>query len=175
MICADRVSTATPDLSVLAPVGLDGRAVQKQLMGCHQEFPESARLLAMHGAEVLLVPNACGLVPAQLRQFRTRAVENVLAVTMANYADGDGNGNSIAFDHEGKQVAVGAKTPHTASPGVEELVIAEIDVSALRAGRETARGRLLLAQPPAPEVCEIARAPAFTRQNVFDRVGGAVY
>ena len=94
---------------------------------------------------------------------------------MANYADGDGNGNSIAFDHEGKQVAVGAKTPHTASPGVEELVVAEIDVSALRAGRETARGRLLLAQPPAPEVCEIARAPAFTRQNVFDRVGGAVY
>ena len=65
-----------------------------------REFPESARLLAMHGAEVLLVPNACGLVPAQLRQFRTRAVENVFAVTMANYAKDDGNGKSVAFDHE---------------------------------------------------------------------------
>ena len=174
MICADRVSAC--------PVGSSARCPRRsrsaeatELMGCRQEFPESARLLAMHGAEVLLVPNACGLVPAQLRQFRTRAVENVLAVTMANYADGDGNGNSIAFDHEGKQIALGAKTPHTAIPGVEELVVAEIDVSALRAGRETARGRVLLAQPPAPEVCEIARAPAFTRQNVFDRVGGAVY
>jgi hypothetical protein len=45
-----------------------------------REFPESARTLALHGAELILTPNACGLVDAQLRQFQTRAIENVLGV-----------------------------------------------------------------------------------------------
>ena len=133
-----------------------------------REFPESARLLALHGAEVLLVPNACGLVPAQLRQFRTRAVENVLTVTMANYANDDGNGLSVAYDHEGVELASGAEHK-------EEMVIVDVDVTALRAARGTQRGAELLKHRPAPQLCEIARQAAFTRQNVFDRVGGSVY
>ena len=156
-----------------------------------REFPESARLLAMHGAEILLVPNACGLVPAQLRQFRTRAVENVFAVAMANYASGDGNGHSIAFDHEGVQIVAGVEQKrchenHTSKccPGhagsycrldANQLLVAEIDIIALRAARATPRGVELLRQPPAPQLCEIARAPEFVRENVLHRVGGSVY
>ena len=76
--------------------------------------------------------------------------------------------NAVAFDHEGVQLAAGAE--HT-----EEIILAEIDVSALRAARATPRGMELLTHRPAPQLCEIARQPAFTRQNVLQRVGGAVY
>jgi predicted amidohydrolase len=35
-----------------------------------RENPESARLLALHGAEVILVPNACGVGKQLLDQVR---------------------------------------------------------------------------------------------------------
>lgn len=132
-----------------------------------REFPEAARQLAMQGAELLLVPNACSLVPAQIRQFRVRSIENVAAVAMANFATGDGNGLSCAFDHEGKKLAEGATE-------AEELVVADIDLVSLRRARETERGRLLLAQPAAPEICELARQKDFHRANVFGRVGATI-
>lgn len=72
-----------------------------------REFPESARTLALRGAELILTPNACSLEDSQIGQFRTRAVENVLGVAMANYAKSNVccNGRSVAFDHTGAAVA----------------------------------------------------------------------
>jgi predicted amidohydrolase len=63
-----------------------------------REFPESARLLMLQGAEIVLVPNACGLGINRLTQFRARAFENLIGLAMANYAAPDLNGHSIAFD-----------------------------------------------------------------------------
>jgi predicted amidohydrolase len=63
-----------------------------------REFPESARILMLKGAEVILTPNACELEANRLVQFRTRAYENMVGVAMANYAAPQQNGHSVAHD-----------------------------------------------------------------------------
>ncbi len=63
-----------------------------------REFPESARMLMLGGAELILVPNVCGMELNLLSQVRTRAIENMVAIALTNYAPPDANGHSIAFD-----------------------------------------------------------------------------
>ena len=65
-----------------------------------REFPESARILMLKGAEVILVPNACPMEINRLAQLRTRAFENMIGIATANYAYGqpDCNGHSSAYD-----------------------------------------------------------------------------
>ncbi len=65
-----------------------------------REFPESARILMLKGAEIILIPNACPLEQNRLMQLRTRAFENMVGVAVANYPYGkpDCNGHSAAFD-----------------------------------------------------------------------------
>ena len=73
--------------------------VQVGLMICYdREFPESARVLMLKGAELILTPNACTLDPGRIGQFRARAYENMVGVAMANYAAPRNNGHSVAFD-----------------------------------------------------------------------------
>ena len=63
-----------------------------------REFPESARILMLNGAELILTPNACDLETNRLAQYRARAYENVLGLAMANYAAPQENGHSVAYD-----------------------------------------------------------------------------
>jgi predicted amidohydrolase len=63
-----------------------------------RNFPESARLLMLQGAELILVPNACTLSRVNLAQFRVRAYENMVGVAMTNYAAPQNNGHSVAYD-----------------------------------------------------------------------------
>ena len=65
-----------------------------------REFPESARILMLQGAEVVLVPNACPMEIQRLSQLRARAFENMMGVATVNYPKGqpDCNGRSSAFD-----------------------------------------------------------------------------
>src|SRR5437879_2343220 len=63
-----------------------------------REFPESARILMLKGAEIILTPNACPLEENRIGQFRARAFENLVGVAMANYAAPQENGHSVAFD-----------------------------------------------------------------------------
>ena len=65
-----------------------------------REFPESARILMLKGAEVILTPNACPMEINRLSQLRARAYENMLCVATCNYPDTvpDRNGNSTVFD-----------------------------------------------------------------------------
>ncbi|MCR4771301.1 MAG: carbon-nitrogen hydrolase family protein [Oscillospiraceae bacterium] len=65
-----------------------------------REFPESARILMLKGAELLLVPNACPMEQNRLAQLRGRAFENMLAVATCNYpaSHPDCNGHSTLFD-----------------------------------------------------------------------------
>ena len=75
--------------------------VQVGAMICYdREFPESARVLMLQGAEIILVPNACPMELNRLSQLRARAFENMVGVATANYAFGqpDCNGHSSAFD-----------------------------------------------------------------------------
>lgn len=65
-----------------------------------REFPESARILMLKGAEIVLVPNACPMEINRLSQLRGRAYENMFGIATCNYPCGqpDCNGHSSAFD-----------------------------------------------------------------------------
>lgn len=65
-----------------------------------REFPESARILMLEGAEIIIVPNACPMEINRLSQLRARAYENMVGIATVNYphAHPDCNGHSSAFD-----------------------------------------------------------------------------
>jgi predicted amidohydrolase len=65
-----------------------------------REFPESARILMLKGAEIVLAPNACPMEINRLSALRTRAYENKIAVATCNYPETvpDCNGHSTVFD-----------------------------------------------------------------------------
>lgn len=75
--------------------------VKTGAMICYdREFPESARILMLKGAELILVPNACPMEINRISQLRARAYENMLGIATVNYPAGypDCNGHSTAFD-----------------------------------------------------------------------------
>lgn len=104
-----------------------------------REFPESARILMLKGAEVILAPNACPMEINRLSALRTRAYENMLAIATCNYPVGqpDCNGHSTVFDG----VAWLRDEPGVRdmcileAPGQEGIYLAEIDMDRLRAYR----------------------------------------
>ena len=102
-------------------VELDTRygPVQTGIMICYdREFPESARVLMLKGAELILTPNACGLDPLRINQFQTRAWENAVVCAMANYAEGEWyNGHSCAFNANGDEIISLAEDPDFLSTG----------------------------------------------------------
>ena len=63
-----------------------------------REFPETARILMLNGAEIILAPNACDMELNRIAQLRTRACENMVGVALTNYAAPVQNGHSMAFD-----------------------------------------------------------------------------
>ncbi len=74
-------------------------AIRIGSMICYdREFPESARILMLKGAELILIPNVCEMEYNRKTQLHTRAIENMVAVALTNYAAPDANGHSIAFD-----------------------------------------------------------------------------
>lgn len=96
----ERGLTAGDDF-VVADLDTQDGPVKIGAMICYdREFPESARILMLKGAEVILVPNACPMEINRLSQLRARAFENMLGIATANYAYGqpDCNGHSSAFD-----------------------------------------------------------------------------
>jgi predicted amidohydrolase len=67
------------------------------VMICYdREYPESARVLMMKGAEIIVLPNDCGSMAPRLNALSTRAYENMTGIVMAN-PPGDNAGNSCAF------------------------------------------------------------------------------
>lgn len=84
-----------------AELCLKGGKVTVGAMICYdREFPESARILMLKGAEIILVPNACPMEINRISQLRARAYENMTGIATANYPYGkpDCNGHSTAFD-----------------------------------------------------------------------------
>lgn len=67
------------------------------IMICYdREYPESARMLMLKGAEIVLVPNNCQGMKPRLNALQTRAYENMFGVVMAN-PPYENAGNSCAF------------------------------------------------------------------------------
>lgn len=106
-----------------------------------REFPESARILMLKGAELILTPNACPMEINRLSQLRGRAYENMTAIATCNYPAGkpDCNGHSTLFDG----VAYLPELPSSRDTCVldagenEGIYIGELDLDMLRRYRET--------------------------------------
>jgi len=106
-----------------------------------REFPESARILMLKGAELILVPNACPMEINRLSQLRGRAYENKLAIATCNYPETvpDCNGGSSVFDGvvylpelEGSR-----DTCILQADGAEGIYIAKLNLEQLRRYRES--------------------------------------
>jgi predicted amidohydrolase len=108
-----------------------------------REFPESARLLMLKGAEIILVPNACEIDLNRKAQLRARAFENMTGIALANYAGLPHGGHSLAFDGIAYTSAVGEidgspRDMLLLEAGQKEGVyMAEFDLAALRRYRNT--------------------------------------
>lgn len=89
------------DCFFVADLDTKGGSIRVGSMICYdREFPESARILMLKGAELLLVPNACPMELNRLAQLRGRTYENMLAIATCNYPapHPDCNGHSTLFD-----------------------------------------------------------------------------
>ena len=106
-----------------------------------REFPESARILMLKGAELILVPNACPMEINRLSQLRGRAYENMLAIATCNYPEDvpDCNGISSVFDgmaylpdeQESRDTCI------LQADEKEGIFVAELDLDKLRQYRES--------------------------------------
>ncbi len=114
------LDTASGNLSVGAMICFD------------REFPESARILMLRGAELILVPNACPMEVNRLAQLRARAFENMVAIATCNYPEGvpDCNGHSTLFDGIAWRES-GDMCVFEAEKG-EGVFVAAADIAALR-------------------------------------------
>lgn len=94
------------------------------------EFPETTRLLAEQGADLVLVPtaNMVGFEVVNRVLVPARAAENQLALVYANHT-----GSDPLFDYNGDSLIAGpdgsilAEASATGSPTGEQLVIADLD------------------------------------------------
>lgn len=100
-----------------------------------REFPESARVLMLRGAELILVPNACEMEINRLTQLRARAFENMAAIALTNYAAPQENGHSVAFDGIAFDENGSRDMCLLEADGSEGIFIAEFDLEKLRAYR----------------------------------------
>jgi N-carbamoylputrescine amidase len=125
----------------VATLMTSGGPVQVGAMICFdREFPESARILMLQGAEIILTPNACHLDEHRLVQFRTRAYENMVGVAMANYSaspNRNENGHSVAYspvamDEEGNSL----DTLLVETDSDDAIVVADFDMDRMRQYRE---------------------------------------
>lgn len=101
-----------------------------------REFPESARILMLKGAELILTPNACPMEINRLAQLRGRAYENMLAIATCNYPAGvpDCNGGSTVFDGVAYLPELeGSRDTCILQAGEEEgICLASLDLDQLR-------------------------------------------
>ena len=116
----------------------DFSGVKLGIMICYdREYPESARILMLKGAEIILVPNDCESMKPRVQALSTRAYENMCGVAMAN-PGGRNAGNSCAFspicwDENGECID---NTLLLADAETEGLFYAEFDMESLRSYRE---------------------------------------
>lgn len=130
-----------------------------------REFPESARILMLRGAELILVPNACPMEINRLSQLRSRAFENMTAIATCNYPAGvpDCNGHSTLFS--GMAWAEGDMCLLEA--GEEEgLYLAELNLKEFHTYREEETMGNAYRRPSLyGELCSEAVKPPFVRKD----------
>lgn len=124
-----------------ADLGTEKGNIKIGSMICYdREFPESARILMLQGAELILVPNACPMEINRISQLRGRAFENMLCIATCNYPKGkpDCNGHSSAFDGVAylPQLETSRDTMILDAGEEEGIYTADFDMDMLRSYRE---------------------------------------
>ena len=123
-----------------APLDTGRGVVQVGAMICYdREFPESARLLMLKGAELILVPNACPMEINRISQLRARAYENMTGIATTNYPYGkpDCNGHSTAFDGMAYLDGRGRDTLVVEAGEGEGIYLADFPLDRMRRYRES--------------------------------------
>lgn len=149
--------------------------VQVGAMICYdREFPESARILMLKGAELILVPNACPMEINRLSQLRARAFENMLAIATCNYPETvpDCNGGSSVFDGVVylPDMEDSRDTCILQADGSEGVFMAQLDLKQLRRYRETEiHGNAYRHPEKYAILCEDAVAYPFMRPDRRER------
>jgi predicted amidohydrolase len=102
-----------------------------------REFPESARVLMLQGAELILVPNACQMDIHRMSQLKGRAYENMTAVALTNYPRPFENGHSVLLSGMAYAADESILDMVLTECGEDETVaLADLDLKALRQYRE---------------------------------------
>ena len=127
---------------VVADLDTHAGPVKVGSMICYdREFPESARVLMLKGAELILVPNACPMEINRIAQLRARAFENMVGIATCNYPmdHPDCNGHSTAFDGIAYMDGIpGSRDTCILDAGEEEgIYLAYFPLSQMRKYRET--------------------------------------
>ena len=137
----ERFLTPGDDFSVASLDTACGEVKVGAMICYDREFPESARILMLKGAELILVPNACPMELNRLSQLRGRAYENMTAIATCNYPDTvpDCNGCSSVFDGVAylPDLPGSRDTCILQADGSEGIFIAKLDLDQLRAYRQT--------------------------------------
>lgn len=137
----ERILTAGDTFPVAELNTAEGKVKVGAMICYDREFPESARILMLEGAELILVPNACPMEINRLSQLRGRAYENMCAIATANYPQGqpDCNGHSSVFDGVAylPDEAAPRDTCLLEAPEEEGLYLAELDLALLREYRRS--------------------------------------
>lgn len=116
----------------------DFHGIRLGIMICYdREYPESARVLMLKGAEIILVPNDCTSMKPRVQALSTRAYENMVGIAMAN-PNGRNAGYSCAYspicwDKNGECVD---NTIFLANATAEGLFYAEFAMDKIRDYRE---------------------------------------
>jgi N-carbamoylputrescine amidase len=114
-----------------------GPVVAGAMICYDREFPESARILMLEGAELILSPNACHMDLTRIAMMRSRSAENAVALAMANYPAPFCNGHSLAIEPK-RYVPAPARGQASVDPLVleagegEGIVVAAFDLDRLR-------------------------------------------
>ena len=162
----------------VATLETDKGPLEVGAMICYdRENPESARILAIKGAELVLVPNACVLEEHRVAQMKTRAFENMIALAMTNYpaSHPDGNGRSLgivpmAFSLGGEKNGQGRTRETLILDAGEEAGIyyCDFDLAEIRAYRENAIWGPGARRPAAySELLNEAGAPEFNPEKLI--------
>ena len=135
-----------------------GPVVTGAMICFDREQPESARILMVQGAELVLTANASNLDPLRLDQFRLRAWENGMCLAMANYPRPRCNGRSVAYGPDGAEMVRAGRR--------EGIYIAELDLVKLREyRRKTVLGNAYRRPHRYGLLADPARAPVWERRT----------
>jgi predicted amidohydrolase len=131
-----------------------------------REFPESARVLMLKGAELILTPNACILEANRIGQFRARAFENQVGVALANYAAPQENGHSVAFSPIAFNENESCETLLVEAPSGEGIFLADFDMVKIREYRQREVWGNAFRKPTCySQLTQVCAVPPFLRVN----------